>query len=137
MSDQIYPSRIIKFHYLIFRVKAVKAILTEFFYVGFVAGDKRTDLAGLKLRTVCYEAHKAHWPYDDVKSFENCFIFIQKGGKIMHPTTPSSKFREILERHNARCDEDEKLPLVKFHALRHSCASLLIEKGVDILTVSK
>ena len=49
----------------------------------------------------------------------------------------SSKFREILERHNARCDEDDKLPLVKFHALRHSCASLLIEKGVDILTVSK
>jgi integrase len=32
---------------------------------------------------------------------------------------------------------DNQLPRVSFHALRHTHASVLIKKGVDILTVSR
>ena len=42
-----------------------------------------------------------------------------------------------LSRDWRRVCRQKKLPLVKFHALRHTHASALIAAGVDILTVSR
>ena len=84
-----------------------------------------------------YFAHKDIWAQEGIEDYEDNFIFIQKDGRVMHPTTPSNKFREILVRHNERADEEHQLPLINLHTLRHSAASILIESGVDLLTVSK
>ena len=91
-----------------------------------------------------YEEEKAYynenigsWANKDVSRFEDNYIFIQKDGRMIHPTTPSNKFKEIIARHNERADQDNQIKDIKLHALRHTCASLLIEEGVDILTVSK
>ena len=84
-----------------------------------------------------YLANKDTWAQKGIEDYEDNFIFIQKDGRMMHPTTPSNKFREIIMRHNERADDEHQLPLINLHALRHSSASLLIESGVDLLTVSK
>ena len=84
-----------------------------------------------------YQENKDNWENKDIESFEDNYIFIQKNGNVVHPTTPSNKFKEIIKRHNDRADEEHQLPDIKLHALRHSSASILIENGVDILTVSK
>ena len=69
--------------------------------------------------------------------FEDNNIFIQKNGKMVFLTSPSSKLKEIIERYNKTVPKDEWLPMIKLHALRHSCASLMINQGVDIVMVSR
>jgi integrase len=46
----------------------------------------------------------------------------------MHPDTITSWFPKFLERHG--------LPYIKFHALRHTSATLLIAEGVPLKNVS-
>ena len=47
----------------------------------------------------------------------------------MHPDTPSSILKRILERH--------KLPIISFHALRHTSISLQIASGIQAQIISK
>lgn len=49
-------------------------------------------------------------------------------GSIMHPATPSHWFRDFLKRHN--------LKHRKFHALRHTSATLQLLGGINIKQVS-
>lgn len=53
---------------------------------------------------------------------EHGMVFCQANGKPMHPDTPTSWFPAFCEQ--------IKLPKVKFHSLRHTCASLLLKQGV-------
>lgn len=78
--------------------------------------------------------------------FEDANIFIQSTGKMIDLNTIGHKFREILERYNRMVDaaikegmatEQDKLPLIRLHDLRHTSATLLIGSGCDIETVSK
>ena len=46
----------------------------------------------------------------------------------MYPTTPSQWFKKFLERYG--------LPHMRFHALRHLSATILISKGVPLKNVS-
>lgn len=55
------------------------------------------------------------------------WIFTQWNGAPMYPTTPTAWFSEFLKRHG--------LPHRKFHALRHTSATLLLVNGSDIKTV--
>lgn len=55
-------------------------------------------------------------------------LFTTWDGRPMHPDTISSWFRNFLKRHN--------LPHIKFHALRHTSATLLIAEGVPLKNVS-
>lgn len=64
------------------------------------------------------------------------WLFIQDNGKQMSYSTPYSAFRDTLERYNAGKPEAERLPLIPFHGLRHTFATLLIASHQDVRTVS-
>ncbi len=56
-------------------------------------------------------------------------VFVTDMGKDMHPDTPSQILKSIIDKYN--------LKPVSFHGLRHSNATLLIEKGVNVQIISK
>lgn len=57
------------------------------------------------------------------------FVFIQETGEPMHPDSITDWLGKFAKRHN--------LQHINPHAFRHTYASILISKGVDIVTVSK
>ena len=57
------------------------------------------------------------------------WVFIQDNGDIMFPTSPTQMFDKFLKR--------KGLPHRKFHALRHTSATLSLISGVDIKTVGE
>ncbi len=57
------------------------------------------------------------------------YVFTQKDGKPMHPDSMTSFFR--------RLEKEFNLPHINPHKFRHTQASVLINKGVDIVSVSK
>ena len=73
-------------------------------------------------------------------SFDENTIFIQNKeiGKPLNLSSPNHKFHEIINLYNAtRKKEEEKLPHIRLHDLRHTGATLLLGKNTDIETVSK
>ncbi len=65
------------------------------------------------------------------------YVFIQWDGSQMGLETPYQAFRRIINNYNMQQErEEEKLPLIPLHGLRHTAATLLISQGVDIRTVS-
>jgi integrase len=56
-------------------------------------------------------------------------VFSNVEGEMLSPNSVSRSWRQTCK---AR-----KLPLVQFHALRHTHASTLIRKGVDVLTIAR
>jgi len=52
----------------------------------------------------------------------------------MHYSTPGHWLKKTIARHN-KCN-GEKLPMISFHGLRHTNATLLISQGIDPRTVS-
>ena len=57
------------------------------------------------------------------------WVFTQADGSIMFPTTPTQIYSKFLKR--------KGLPHKKFHALRHTSATLSLISGVDIKTVGE
>lgn len=72
------------------------------------------------------------------KEFAKNFLFIQQdSGLMIHISTIGHKFREIVENYNKKCEDEQlKLPVIRFHDLRHTSASLMIANNVDVVTVS-
>lgn len=65
------------------------------------------------------------------------YVFIQWNGLQMGLETPYQAFHRIINNYNMQQErEEEKLPLIPLHGLRHTAATLLISQGVDIRTVS-
>ena len=74
------------------------------------------------------------------------FIFTQENGNPMHPDTLTDyckkfedKYNNIIQKYNNdKKDEDKKklLPHINPHAFRHTQASLLIQNGADISSIS-
>lgn len=64
------------------------------------------------------------------------YLFIQDNGKPMHLETPDHAFKKAIKRYNANEENEHKLPDIPLHGLRHTCATLLISKNVDIKEVS-
>lgn len=64
-------------------------------------------------------------------------VFIRWNGSQMGLDTPYRAFRRIVKNYNTNRAKDEpKLPLIPLHGLRHTAATLLISRGVDVRTVS-
>ena len=67
----------------------------------------------------------------------NNYIFIQWNGSQMHPDSPYKTFKKIIKRYNETIEkEEDKLPDIPLHGLRHTSATLLISQNVDVKTVS-
>ncbi|BAH07659.1 site-specific integrase [Clostridium kluyveri] len=74
-------------------------------------------------------------------------LFTATDGKSIFPSTISKWFLKFIRKHNESIINDDKIPPkdkskyllkeVNFHGLRHTSATLLINQGVDITTVSK
>ena len=62
-------------------------------------------------------------------------IFTRENGYYMDINTPRKSLQRIIERYNET--HDDKLPVIPFHGLRHTSATLLItQSNIDIKTVS-
>ena len=63
----------------------------------------------------------------DLNSNLEC-LFMQSNGKPMHPSTISKWFKKFIK--------DIGLPVISFHGLRHTNASLLISQQIDVAIVA-
>ena len=57
------------------------------------------------------------------------YLFLDKQGNLLKGKNVSSKWTKILK----ECD----IPHKKFHSIRHTYGSMLLQKGVDIETVAE
>lgn len=65
------------------------------------------------------------------------YVFIQWNGLQMYPSTPYGMFKKIIRWYNESVeDEENQLPGIPLHGLRHTSATLLISQNVDIRTVA-
>lgn len=64
------------------------------------------------------------------------WLFIQDKGKLMSYSTPYEALQDIIKRYNEDKNESKKLPVIPFHGLRHTSATLLIAAKQDVKTVS-
>ena len=72
------------------------------------------------------------------KDYDQNPVFIQMDtGKRMNVQTPSETFRKILNEYNKTVSEEDRLPLIRLHDLRHTNASFLVASGVDFETIAK
>ncbi|MBO5158988.1 MAG: tyrosine-type recombinase/integrase [Lachnospiraceae bacterium] len=59
----------------------------------------------------------------------NDYIFVTATGQLIKPGYVSQHFRYVCDKH--------KLKHIRFHDLRHSCATLLYENGVDMKAIQE
>ena len=64
------------------------------------------------------------------------WIFVQDNGQMMNYSTPYQALQDVLRRYNADRPPEDQLPMIPFHGLRHTAATLLIAAGVDVSTIS-
>ena len=78
------------------------------------------------------------WKGKTGKEFDKNNIFIQmENGLRMDVDTPTHRFKKAITNYNASCTtEEDKLPDIHLHDLRHTSATLLLANKVDIETVS-
>lgn len=65
------------------------------------------------------------------------FLFITHTGSMMNYSTPYQALQDAISRFNADKEEGTRLPMIPFHGLRHTSATLLISANQDIATVSR
>ena len=64
------------------------------------------------------------------------WIFTQDNGHMMSYSTPYHALQRTIQQYNAEHPDEEQLPLIPFHGLRHTSATLLIAEHQDVKTVS-
>lgn len=65
------------------------------------------------------------------------YVFTQWNGAPMGTETPYQAFKRLIRYYNAhRAEGAPELPSIPLHGLRHTAATLLIARGVDVKTVS-
>ncbi|MEC0093433.1 site-specific integrase [Paenibacillus macquariensis] len=77
-----------------------------------------------------YEFCKQEWDnLVEIRDNNHFFVFFNQYGKAFYPESPYLWFRGFLKKH--------KLRYIKFHDLRHTSATLLINKGVHAKIISE
>lgn len=71
------------------------------------------------------------------KWVESDRLFVTWNGRPMHPNTVNKWMREFISEYNEERDEVDCLPVIRFHDLRHSAATIMITQGIDVGTVAK
>lgn len=66
---------------------------------------------------------------------ETRFVFASTIGTPLEPRNLNRTFDTLLEKANKELGESEKLPKIRLHDLRHSCATLLLAQGVPQRTL--
>lgn len=64
------------------------------------------------------------------------WVFTQDNGRMMNYSTPYQALQDTINRYNKGRPTEEQLPLIPFHGLRHTSATLLIASQQDVKTVS-
>lgn len=135
-----------------------------FFYLAFTTGMRRSELIGLEWRDINFETGiinitrvgnytSATGKYTDstkTKGSKRCVIvptfmldilaeyhkeqplarvFVTENGEAMNSNTPYNWLKRFCKRNN--------LPFYGIHKFRHFYASVLIQSGLDVATVSK
>lgn len=77
------------------------------------------------------------WNGRALNDFDNQELFIQADGSPMDLSTPNRKMHNLIVLYNSTVSEDERLPVLHIHSLRHTSASQLVQAGADIATVAK
>lgn len=71
------------------------------------------------------------------KWIDTDYVFKQWNGLQINYYSPSHWFRRHLAEYNSKVKkEEDKLPVITFHGLRHTSATLLIAEHIDVKTVS-
>ena len=71
---------------------------------------------------------------DDMKE---TYIFINDFGGMHDISSVRKRFHDIIKRYNDSVEnEEDKLPLIRLHDLRHTSATLLVAAGCDYATIS-
>ena len=60
---------------------------------------------------------------------DNDYVFVKADGSTYYPSYPTHASKKVLEKHN--------LPFIRWHDLRHSTASMLIERGWHMKDISE
>jgi integrase len=81
------------------------------------------------------EAKYIALPEDKFQAVE-LLKFIRENGIRMSNKEPYKHLHLILNEYNDKVLEYLKLPLLRVHDLRHTCATLMLASGVDPVTVS-
>lgn len=78
------------------------------------------------------------WHGHERNDFDKNHIFIQRdSGLPINVDTISKKFQDIVQMYNDSCEDPAKrLPVIRFHDVRHTSASLMIANNIDVVTVS-
>ncbi len=60
---------------------------------------------------------------------ESGYVFTHEDGSVLRPDCVTRTFKRVLKSHN--------VPVIRFHDLRHSCASILYDKGWELKDVQE
>ena len=67
----------------------------------------------------------------------DAWVFIAENGENININSPYNKFRRLVAKYNKSVSDEEKLPMISLHDLRHTNASLLIRSNkVDVKAIS-
>ena len=80
-----------------------------------------------------------YWKGSRGKQFRDNFVFIREDGAQMHIDSPRTEFKRVIRIYNTNIakDESEMIPdNLTLHDLRHTTASILINKKLDPRSVS-
>ena len=77
------------------------------------------------------------WHGKSLGDFDNQELFIQADGSPMDLSTPNRKMHNLIVLYNSTVSEDDRLPVLHIHSLRHTSASQLVQAGADIATVAQ
>ena len=66
---------------------------------------------------------------------ESGYVFVSTIGTPIEPRNINRTFDALIEKANKEIEGNDKLPKIRFHDLRHSCATMLLSQGVPQRTL--